>query len=97
MRAPRTLGNGNDPQLIALLALGWLCGDEQRAERFLALTGLDADTLRQSIDSPATLAAILGFIAGHEPDLVACAHATGMRPEELVAAQRALAGPEEDI
>ena len=61
-----------------------------RAERLLALTGLDADDLRARAGDPALLAAVLGFLASHEPDLLACADALDIAPEALVAAQQEL-------
>lgn len=94
MRSRDSIGNAPDPHLIALLALGWLCGDADRAERLLALTGLEPGMLRDSAGSQETQAAILGFLANHEPDLMACAEAIDVSPEALVAAHRALEGPE---
>lgn len=89
-------GNGNAPEgandspTLALMALGWLLGEESRAQRLLALTGLDAATLRDGIGRNDILAEILGFLANHEPDLIACADALNVRPERLVAARREL-------
>ena len=80
----------NDPATIALRALVWTLGDSRRAERLLDLTGLGADELRASAASPATQAAVLGFLEAHEPDLVACAADLGVKPEALVAARRTL-------
>ncbi|WP_420143161.1 DUF3572 domain-containing protein [Sphingobium sp.] len=79
-----------DPATLALMALGWVLGDGQRADRLLALTGLDADALRAGIDKPAILCAVLGFLADHEPDLIACAEAIGSDPAALIAAQEQL-------
>lgn len=79
-----------DAQALALQALAWTLGDEHRAARLLALTGLDADGLRARIGEPAVLAASLGFLEGHEPDLIACAEAIDATPASLVAAQREL-------
>lgn len=79
-----------DAATLALMALGWVLSDARRAERLLAVTGLDADTLRAGIDDPATLAALLGFLEGYEPDLIACAQALDTTPESLVTAQRTL-------
>lgn len=79
-----------DPATLALMALGWILADGQRADRLLALTGLDSDTLRAGIDNPAILSAVLGFLADHEPDLVACAEAIGTRADILIAAQERL-------
>ncbi|WP_419826962.1 DUF3572 family protein [Sphingomonas sp.] len=88
MRAYDT--NTPDPHALALAALAWTLADDQRAERLLALTGLDAAGLRMRAAEPALLAATLGFLAAHEPDLVACADALGTEPAALIAAQRAL-------
>jgi len=75
-----------DPAALALSALGWVLGDERRAERLLALTGLTPDGLRGGLGEPAVLAAVLDFLAAHEPDLVAAAEALGVTPEELAGA-----------
>ena len=61
-----------------------------RAGRFLDTTGLTPDNLRECLTDPSTLAATLIFLEAHEPDLIACAEATGHRPESLVAARHAL-------
>ena len=79
-----------DAMTLALLALGWTLGDAARADRLLALTGLDADALRDGIDNRVVLAALLAFLADHEPDLMACADAIGTTPTALIAAQEAL-------
>lgn len=80
-----------DSQTLALHALGWVLSDEARAERLLSLTGLDPDSLRNALSDPAVLAAVLEFLANHEPDLVACADALGITPQALLSAQQALA------
>jgi hypothetical protein len=80
----------NDPMQLALSALVWTLQDEARATRLLALTGLDADTLRASLGDPALLAGTLGFLEAHEPDLMACAAELGVKPEALVAARARL-------
>lgn len=80
----------HDPQALALGALGWVLGDSDRAERLLALTGLDADALRAGLSDPAVLGAVLEFLASHEPDLVAAAEALGVEPAQLMAARERL-------
>ncbi len=65
-------------------------GDGPRAERLLALTGLDVDELRARLDDPALLGAVLEFLCAHEPDLLAAADALGVAPAELVAARERL-------
>ena len=80
----------NDPETLALSALGWTLAEEGRAQRLLALTGLTPADLRERLCEPAVLAAVLGFLEAHEPDLVAAAEALGVAPVELVEARRRL-------
>ncbi len=76
-----------DPQAIALAALGWLLADDDRASRLLDVTGLTPDTLRQGIADPALLIAVIEYLGTHEPDLIACAEAIGVTPDQLIAAR----------
>lgn len=75
---------------LALQALAATIADARRAERLLALTGLEVDELRQRADDPAILAAVIGFLESHEPDLIDVAEAIGSSPAKLVAARAAL-------
>ncbi len=76
---------------MALSALGWILQDEARAQRLLALTGLDPDSLRLGLSERRVQAAVLEFLANHEPELVQCAEALALTPEELAGAARELA------
>ena len=82
--------NPLDPETLALAALGWTLAQEDRAQRLLALTGLAPADLRDRLGEPAVLAAILGFLEAHEPDLVGCAEALAVGPGELIEARRRL-------
>jgi len=82
----------NDPEAVALAALGWALGEEARAGRLLALTGLTPQDLRERIADPSLLAAILRFLEAYEPDLMACAAALDIDPTRLVEARRRLEG-----
>ena len=75
---------------LALRALAATLGDPRRAERFLALTGLDAAELRHRAGEPSLLAALLGFLESHEPDLLAVADEIDSSPVALVAARAGL-------
>ena len=88
MNAPET--NEEPDSALALAALGWLLGDNERASRLLAVTGLTPEDLRARIDDPALLAAILAFLEAHEPDLIACAEAIDRPPAALVNARERL-------
>lgn len=76
--------------MLALEALGWALTDEKRAERLLSLTGLTPERLRHGLDDRSVQAAVLEFLANHEPDLIAAADALNSKPETLVAAAREL-------
>lgn len=78
------------PQTLALAALGWVLDDDDRAARYLELTGLDPDSLRAGLDDPRVLASALDFLANHEPDLIRAAEAMAVTPEELIAARQEL-------
>ena len=80
----------NDPEALALSALGWTLAEEARAQRLLALTGLSPEDLRERLGEPSLLAAVLGFLEAHEPDLIAAADALNVAPSELVEARRRL-------
>ncbi|XVN48473.1 DUF3572 family protein [Novosphingobium rhizosphaerae] len=79
---------------MALAALGWVLGDGQRAERFLALSGMTPETLRAGLADPAGQSAVLGgvldFLMAYEPDLVAAADALDISPQALAAAREKL-------
>ena len=77
-------------ETLALSALGWTLSDTARADRLLALTGLEPDDLRSRLGEPALLAATLRFLEAYEPDLIACAEDLGTTPALLVDARRSL-------
>ena len=79
-----------DAEALALAALAATLNDERRAQRFLDLTGLSPDELRDRAGEPSLLAALLAFLEAHEPDLLEVAATIGVKPEALVAARREL-------
>ena len=86
----RSTVTNEDAGALALRALAWTLGDPDRADRLLSVTGLDPADLRARAGEPAVLAAVLGFLEGHERDLIACAEALDVRPEALVRARHQL-------
>jgi hypothetical protein len=85
MRARETIEE--DAAAIAFSVLAWILAGDTRRDRFLALTGTTPDDIRARVTDPAFLDAVLGFLEGHEPDLLACADETGLAPEQLIAAR----------
>ena len=80
----------NDAEALALSALAAALTDERRAQRVLALSGIDTEDLRRRAAEPALLAALLRFLEAHEPDLIDVAESIGVAPHELVAAREEL-------
>jgi hypothetical protein len=85
-----TGANPNEAEALALAALAATLTDARRAERFLSLTGLSPDGIRLRVTDRAMLAACIGFLEGHEPDLIAVAEDLGVKPEELLRAKAVL-------
>jgi Protein of unknown function (DUF3572) len=86
----RTRETIEDADSLALRALVWTLAEPDRALRLISLTGLEPSDLRARIGDPTVLAACLGFLEAHEPDLIACADGLGVKPEALVRARQAL-------
>jgi hypothetical protein len=80
----------NDPYALALAALAATLSDDRRAQRFIELTGIGTEELRQRAGEPRLLSAVIGFLEAHEPDLVAVSEQIGVKPDALVAARRSL-------
>jgi Protein of unknown function (DUF3572) len=78
----------NDPYALALAALAATLSDERRALRFLDLTGIGTDELRRRVNDPALLAALIGFLEAHEPDLLSVSEEIGVSADAIVAARR---------
>ena len=76
--------DSNHAQTMALNALVWVLHEPDRADRFLALTGLEGDDIRSRINDPALLDGVIAFLEAHEPDLVACAKALDVAPGVLL-------------
>jgi hypothetical protein len=88
-KAPRP-----DPETLALRALAFIVGDDDRLQRFLGLTGIAPDALRGMAQDPAGLGAILDYLLGWEPLLLEFAAAEQLPPESIAAARRKLPGGE---
>jgi hypothetical protein len=81
-----------DPETLALMALAYIAGDSDLLDRFLALSGLDLEGLKARAQDPALLGATLDFLLAHEPDLLAFAADSQVKPESIAAARRKLPG-----
>jgi hypothetical protein len=77
-------------QEIAIAALGYIAADPELLPRFLAITGIEPQSIRTAAQEPGFLAGVLHFIAAHEPTLMSFAESTGIQPDAIVQAMRAL-------
>lgn len=84
-----------DAEALALAALEFLSGDEERISRFLDLSGLDPGTLRKAAAEPGFLSGVLDHVVSDEALLVHFAEAAGIAPERVGEARRLLS-PEAD-
>lgn len=81
-----------DPETLALQALAWLAGEPDELERFMALSGVDMTALRARAGDPDMLGAVLDYLLGHEPTLLAFCQASGSDPAAPARARAALPG-----
>ena len=68
---------------LAIAALVYLTQDEERLERFLALTGLQPGDLRTAATQPGFLSSVLDYVASDEPLLLAFAAQANLPPERV--------------
>jgi len=94
---PRNTHSGRltpaDADALAIAALGFLAGDEERISRFLAVTGVDPADLRRAVAEPGFACGVLDYLCGDEETLVAFAQDQGIAPERIAQARRVIAGP----
>lgn len=75
--------NQSPEQALAVEILAWLAGEPELLSRFSALTGVNVGELRALSQSPGFESAMIGFIAGHEPTLMAFCHDCNVKPESV--------------
>lgn len=80
----------SDAEIIALQILAWALGDDDRRNRLLSMTGMTPDDLRARAGSREVLGAVMGWLANHEPDLLAAAADLHITPEHLAATYQEL-------
>lgn len=80
-----------DDGALAIAILTWLAREPEMMGRFLSLSGLTADGLRQASREPGFFPGLIAFLANHEPTLLAFCEATDTQPETVAAAARRLA------
>lgn len=79
-----------DAESLAIEGLGFIAADPELLPRFLALTGIEAPSIRRAARELGFLAGVLDFIISHEPTLIRFAKAAGTTPDRVAAAMRTL-------
>ena len=77
-------------EALAIQALGFVAANPELLPRFLAISGIEAQSIREAAREPGFLAGVLQFILAHEPTLMRFSEETGIPPQQVSAALRAL-------
>jgi hypothetical protein len=81
---------------MAISILGWLSSQPDMMSRFLALSGLDAGSIRQAATQPGFFGGLTSFLMGHEPTLMQFCEETGAKPAMVAACDHHFNGSAED-
>lgn len=85
-------GKNEEAGDLALKLLTFLASDPDLIGRFMALTGLSPQDLRQSLSDPAFQAGVLDFALQDESLLIAFAANAGLKPDAVMRARAKLPG-----
>jgi hypothetical protein len=77
---------------LAVAALGFIAGEPEQLGRFLAMTGIGPDSLREAAREPRFLAGVLDHVAADEALLLAFAAVNEIDPEAVMRARDVLTG-----
>lgn len=77
---------------LAIAALSFIASEPERLGRFLALTGIGPESIREAAREPDFLLGVLDHLAGDEALLIAFANENAIAPEEVASAREVLAG-----
>ncbi len=84
--------SGEAAEALAIQALNFLATDPERHARYLALSGLEAQSIRAAAAESGFLAGVLAHLGEDESMLVAFAAEAGVTPADVDRARRTLAG-----
>src|SRR4029077_19534164 len=91
-------GRANRPEervaaeVLAVAALCFIAAEPERLGRFLAMTGIGPDSIRDAAREPRFLAGVLDHVAGDETLLRAFAAEHDFDPDTVMRARELLAG-----
>src|SRR5215510_10765302 len=79
-------------EMLAIQVLNFLAEDPERLSRFLAFSGIEAQSLRDAAREPNFLLGVLDHLAGDERLLTEFAAQNELAPEVVIRARDLLAG-----
>src|SRR5713226_8406714 len=79
-------------EALAIAALGFIAAEPERLGRFLAITGIGPESIRQAAREPHFLAGVLDHLAGDERLLMAFAAESEIDPNDVIRARDVIAG-----
>jgi hypothetical protein len=79
-------------QELAIAALSFIAAEPDRLGRFLAMTGIGPESIRDAAREPRFLAGVLDHVAGDERLLLAFAADNEVDPEHVMVARDLLVG-----
>jgi chromosome segregation ATPase len=82
----------DEAETIAAQALEFLAGEPARLARFLELTGMRPSDIRQRVNDPSFLQAILDHVVAEESILLVFAAGASVAPETVIGALSVLQG-----
>jgi Protein of unknown function (DUF3572) len=82
-----------EAESLAIQGLSFLAADGVRLDRFLALTGIRPESLRDAASEPLFLLGVLDHLANDERLLIEFATLNQIEPEAVTEAHALLAGP----
>jgi uncharacterized protein DUF3572 len=89
--APVARAGGESAHALAIGALGFIAQTPEYLERFMALTGIEAQSIRRAAREPGFLLGVLDHILGDETLLLAFAKESEIDPRAVQVARNVLA------
>jgi hypothetical protein len=84
--------SSREAESLALAAFTFLANDRERLDRFLSLSGLTVETLRQASRTPGFLIGVLDYFSSDEALLTTFAAGADLPPEQVEQARIVLSG-----
>jgi Protein of unknown function (DUF3572) len=84
--------NSDQAEILALKALAFLAHSPEELDRFVSLSGLTPDDLRERAGEPETLAAVMDFLMAEDARVMGFCEEARIDPRELQNIRRALPG-----